>query len=155
MMVWNQGKPVETSINSSIHEDKPAGGQPASRSAARTLYWSLLVEFSRRESVKGVELGQRESWRDSLGGNSLCRTTEAWRHAAGALLRTHWKSQRLGTCPCQIGLRSKSANRSHVRAPQRSTYHSDLHMTNWLQIQIRGVLSAPSGFVLYHHLRSI
>jgi len=39
MMVWNQGKPVETLMSSSIHEVKPEGYQLASPSAARSPYW--------------------------------------------------------------------------------------------------------------------
>ena len=38
MMAWNQGKHVETSMISSTHEDKPAGDQLASPSAARPPY---------------------------------------------------------------------------------------------------------------------
>jgi hypothetical protein len=39
MMTWNQGKPVETSMSSSTHEDKPTEDQPTSPSAARPPYW--------------------------------------------------------------------------------------------------------------------
>ena len=37
-MVWNQGRPVETLISSSIHEARPPGDHPASPSAARSPY---------------------------------------------------------------------------------------------------------------------
>jgi hypothetical protein len=41
MVVCNQGKPVEASISSIIHEEKLAGDQTASPSAARSPYLSL------------------------------------------------------------------------------------------------------------------
>jgi len=37
-MVWNQGRPAETLISSSIHVARPAGDHPVSPSAARSPY---------------------------------------------------------------------------------------------------------------------
>ena len=39
-IVWNQGRPDETLMNSSIHVDRPAGVHPTSPSAARSPYWT-------------------------------------------------------------------------------------------------------------------